>query len=211
MYIPPRFADPETLHGIMREYGFALLISTGHDEPFATHLPLALEIDGDGEAMLCGHMAKANQHLDILAGNPNALAVFWGPHAYVSPSWYETTPAVPTWNYVAVHAYGIVSLVDDPAETEPMLTDLVHQDEDGRETPWRMEDLPADYRAGQLKGIVGFRMKINRLEGKLKLSQNRPAVDAMRVAEALANGSSAGDHATAQAMRRYGVVEDGDC
>lgn len=210
MYIARHFMedDPETLHEIMRENGFALLVSSGGDEPMATHLPLTL--DTDGAVTLCGHMAKANHHLEILARNSNAMAVFWGPHAYVSPSWYETGPAVPTWNYVAVHAYGNVSLVDDPAELEAMVSDMVHEYEDERETPWRMEDLPEDFRARQLNGIVGFRMKIDRLEGKLKLSQNRPAADGARVANALMKSPSAGDHAAAHAMQRYGAVVGDD-
>ncbi len=207
MYIPRRYAenDPETLHAIIRENGFGLLISTGEDGPIANHLPMLLEVDDDGAAVLCGHMAKANPHLEILAGYPSALAVFSGPHAYVSPSWYEKSPEVPTWNYVTVHAYGNVSLVDDPAGLAPMVADLVHQYEDSRETPWRMEDLPEDFVARQMRGITGFRMKIKRLEGKLKLSQNRVAAETARVADALAKGSPA-DQATAHAMQRYGVV-----
>lgn len=207
MYIPPlhKEDDPEILHGIMRENGFGLLISSGEDGPTATHVPMMLETGGDGEAALTGHMARANQHLETLANDPKALAVFSGPHAYVSPSWYEASPAVPTWNYVAVHAYGNVSLVEDPAALEPMLTDLVHEYEDPRKTAWRMEDLPEEYRARRMKGIVGFRMAITRLDGKLKLSQNQSAGDAARVANALAEGSPA-DQATAHAMRRYGVA-----
>ena len=207
MYIPPlhKEDDPAILHEIMRENGFAILMTAGDVEPIATHLPMTLEIDTQGQAFLCGHMARANQHLDLLARNSGALAVFSGPHAYVSPSWYETSPAVPTWNYVAVHAYGNVSLIEEPAELEAMMADMVGQYEGGSEATWRMEDLPDDFMARKLKGIVGLRMKIARLEGKLKLSQNQTAADAARVAEALAAGSPA-DQATAHAMRRYGVA-----
>ncbi len=207
MYIPPlhKEDDPTILYGIMRENGFALLISNDENGPTATHLPMMLETDDDGGASLTGHMAREHRHLDILAKAPNALAVFSGPHAYVSPSWYETSLAVPTWNYVAVHAYGNVSLIEAPAEQVPMMAELVHQYEDGRGTSWRMEDLPDDFMAQKLKGIVGFRMQITRLEGKLKLSQNQSPADAARVADALANGSPA-DQATAHAMRIYGVA-----
>jgi transcriptional regulator len=210
MYIPRSFAedDPETLYQIMREDGFALLISTGDDGPVVTHLPLMLELADDGGAVLCGHMARANPHLDLLADKPDALAVFSGPHGYVSPSWYGTAPAVPTWNYAAVHAQGRISLIDDPAVLAPMLDDLVGLYEDHRETPWRMADLPAEYRARQIAAIVGFRMPITRLEGKLKLSQNRPAADAALVADALAREPSPDARRTADAMRRYGVVGD---
>lgn len=207
MYIPRSFQedDPDTLYDIMRENGFALLISTGGEEPIASHLPITLDIAPDGAASLNGHMAKANQHLDILAENSNALAVFSGPHAYVSPSWYAEPASVPTWSYVAVHAYGNVSLIDDPAELADILADMVHQYEDGRKPPWRMEDLTDDYVARRLRGITGFRLKIERLEGKLKLSQNHPA-EAERVEAALRVSSSPGDNATADAMRRYGIA-----
>lgn len=208
MYMPPAFAetDRQILHELMRENAFALLTSSTADGVVATHLPVVLETGGDGPDTLCGHMAKANPHWRALDANPRALIVFWGPHAYVSPSWYEAGPAVPTWNYAAVHAYGEVSLVTDAAALDAIVAGLTATYEGDGPSAWRYDSLPADYKTRQIKGIVGFRMKIERLEGKLKLSQNRPQGDAERVAEALAASPDAAARDTAAAMRRYSLT-----
>lgn len=211
MYTPPAFAetDRETLHALMRENSFAVLMSTTADGPIVTHLPLVLEAEGAGEAgngVLWGHMARANPHWRAMAERSGALAVFSGPHAYISPSWYETQPSVPTWNYVAVHAHGRVEIIEDPPALDRLVGKMTEIYEAGNAAPWRFDDQPEDFRRRQLKGIVGFRLPIDRLEGKLKLSQNRPPADADRVVAALERRDDAESRATAAAMRRFGVV-----
>lgn len=207
MYTPPAFAedDPETLHGVMREHPFVVLISQSEDGPMATHLPLLLKPGAEANGVLWGHVARANPHWQALERDPAALAVFWGPHAYVSPAWYANQPSVPTWNYVTVHAHGRVETIHEQAALEPLVAELTAEFEgdDG----WRFADLPDDFRQRQLKGIVGIRLVIDRLEGKLKLSQNRPPGDADRVVAALDARDDAESRATAAAMRRFGVVD----
>ena len=129
------------------------------------------------------------------------LAIFSGPHAYISPSWYAGGPSVPTWNYVDVHAYGSVRLVEDRDWLRGLLRRLTERHEAGNPAPWRMQDLPEAYLAGMLEGIVGFDIAVTRLEGKYKLSQNRPAADRPRVIAALERQGDAGSLAVAQLMR----------
>ena len=206
MYSPPAFAetDPELLHAIMRENGFAMLVSAMPDGPLITHLPVLVNDKGTA---IEGHMAKANPHWRALREEPRATVVFSGPHAYVSPSWYETAPAVPTWNFFAVHAHCRATVIEDRAVLEATLARLVAEYEANQDAPWRFESQPDEFRAAKLKGIVGFRLEIDWLEGKLKLSQDRPAADAGRVAETLARGDSDAERETAAAMRRLGGRE----
>ncbi|HET8533648.1 MAG TPA: FMN-binding negative transcriptional regulator, partial [Methylomirabilota bacterium] len=135
---------------------------------------------------LRGHVARANPHWRYLAAGRPTLVVFSGAHAYVSPSGYATHPAVPTWNYVAVHATGTGALVEDAERVRTLLADLVHVHEGARPGAWSFEALPAHYVAGMQRGIVAFEIPIDRLEGKAKLSQNRDGVDQGRTREALA-------------------------
>src|SRR5947209_4161347 len=140
MYIPTAFAEQDRarLHAFVEAYSFGLLVSTHGGEPFATHLPLLLERDAGPHGTLVGHMARANPHWRELDGRA-VLAVFSGPHAYVSPAWYEAEHVVPTWNYVAVHAYGTCRLVDDPAALAGILTATVAAYERGRPSPWALD------------------------------------------------------------------------
>jgi transcriptional regulator len=134
-----------------------------------------------------GHIARANPQVADLDRGGEALAIFLGPHAYVSPTWYTAGPAVPTWNYTAVHAYGEVRAIRDPAWLRDMVGRLSERHEAREPTlPWRMQDLPETYLAGMLNGIVGIELAVSRLEGKFKLSQNRPMADRPRIAAALA-------------------------
>jgi transcriptional regulator len=198
MYIPTAFraADRAALYDLIERHGFGTLVTVRDGAPFATHLPFLLD---RGRGVLLGHVARANPHAAALAG-AEALVIFRGPHAYVSPSWYATAPAVPTWNYAAVHVYGTASLLDEPRLTD-LLERLVRQYESGRPRPWAM-DLPADYRQKMLRGIVGFEVPLSRVEGKFKLNQNRPAEDRAGVIEALAAGS-AEERALAEFMTRF--------
>jgi transcriptional regulator len=151
----------------------------------ANHLPLLLEGD-----VLQGHFARANPVWKTIARDAEALAIFLGPHFYVSPNWYpskaETGKAVPTWNYIAVHARGKIILHDDPAWLRAHVGRLSQFHEAGRAAPWSVEEAPADYIQAMLRAIVGFELAIEKLEGKWKLNQNRTEADIQGVKEALA-------------------------
>jgi transcriptional regulator len=192
MYTPKLFAVEDRAQQLqfMRDYGFATLVSLGGHGPTATHLPLAVEERDDGSVFLMGHVARANPHWKDLESGTEALAIFHGPHAYISPTWYEMHPSVPTWNYAAVHAYGKAKLLD-AAATRRLLNTLSDQYESGREKPWRMEDLTIDYVEKMVAAIVGFEIAIERIEGKFKLSQNRPAADRAGVVNGLLQGAPA--------------------
>jgi transcriptional regulator len=173
MYIPDAFreARPDVLHDAMRRIGFATLITQGLE---ANHLPMLL--DGN---VLRGHVARANTVWK--SGEGEALAIFLGPHAYVSPSWYpskaETGKAVPTWNYVTIHAKGHIRWVQDADWLRAHVTALSEVHESPRPEPWKVTDAPESYIAAMLKGIVGFELEIAQLDGKYKLTQNRDEAD----------------------------------
>lgn len=201
IYVPRAFqeSDPAALHALIDSASFATLISPDADDPIVTHLPLLLDPTRGAHGTLLGHVARGNPHWRRLQERPQALAIFHGPHAYVSPSWYATHPSVPTWNYAVVHAHGSARLIEDAAKLEQLMRRLVETFENPRPAPWRME-LPDDYRQKMMGGIVGFEIEIERLVGKFKLSQNRDAVDQGRVIDALEQ-SSAHDQDTAALMR----------
>ncbi len=187
MYIPPHFREDrdEVLRDAMRRIGFATLVTQGPDGLEANHLPLLLEGN-----VLQGHFARANPVWKSIGPDTEALAIFLGPHFYVSPSWYpskaETGKAVPTWNYIAVHARGKITLHDDPTWLRAHVGRLSQFHEAGRAAPWSVEDAPADYIQAMLRAIVGFELSIDKLEGKWKLNQNRNAGDIQGVKDALA-------------------------
>jgi transcriptional regulator len=188
MYIPAHFeaSDVAWCHALIRREPFALLIGVDHaGAPFATHLPVLLDESPAPRGTLLGHVARPNLQWELFAPDRPVLVVFPGAHAYVSPSWYGKHPSVPTWNYVAVHAYGVPRLIEDPGRVRAVLDRLVRTFEDGRPTPWRMDGLPDSYVEGMMRGIVAFEIPIDRLEGKAKLSQNRPPADRARVRAAL--------------------------
>jgi transcriptional regulator len=177
MYIPDMFREDrtETLHDAMRAIGFATLITEG---PEANHLPMLLQEGANGH-VLRGHVARANPVWK--KGDGPALAIFLGPHAYVSPNWYpskaETGKAVPTWNYIAVHARGPIRWVEDADWLRTHVGALSAAHEAGRDVPWMISDAPIAYIDSMLRGIVGFELAIETLEGKYKLSQNREPAD----------------------------------
>jgi transcriptional regulator len=194
MYVPAPFdaSDPGWCHALIRSESFGILVGTGEDGvPFATHLPFLLDAARGPKGTLLGHVARANPQWRAFAGGRPALAVFLGPHAYVSPSAYEVHPSVPTWNYVAVHAYGVPRVVDDDPGVRAFLAALVREFEPAGPEAWSIETLPEDYLAKMMRGIVVFQLPIDRLEGKAKLSQNRGATDRAGVRRALA---TRGDH-----------------
>ena len=184
MYIPASFAEPDTtrLHDFIGRHSFALLTSMGPDGLFTSHLPLLFDANAAPHGQLIGHMARANPQWRDVRGE--VLAVFSGPHVYVSPSWYEEPGTVPTWNYVAVHAYGTFHLVEDREPLLAILRRSVKAYEGGRPEPWVFDESD-ESTARFLKSIVGFRVEITRLEGKWKLSQNHSEVRQQRVIQGL--------------------------
>ncbi len=203
MYIPQHFAeaDPETLAAVLRDYNFGTLITAGPQGLFATHLPFVPDPVRPLER-LYAHMAKANPHWRDIGEGAEALAIFQGPHAYVSPAWYRNPPRVPTWNYIAVHVYGRARLRTQPGEVLDTLALTVAHQEDGRAKPWRMTDLPKDYAANMAKGVVALELAVSRVEGKFKLSQNVPRADQEGAIAGLLAEGDAMSEATAAAMRR---------
>jgi transcriptional regulator len=202
MYIPNSFRedDPALLHELMRQNSFAALATEHDGAPFATHLPLMLDSERGPHGTLQGHMARANPQWRDFAEGHEALVIFQGPHAYISPSWYEVAPSVPTWNYAVVHAYGTPRIIEGGQALRAMLGQLVDTHEAGFARPWRME-LPDDYIDKMLRAIVGFEIEITRLEGKFKMSQNRGENDQRRVVAALAASGDALGAAVAEIMR----------
>jgi transcriptional regulator len=171
VYIPSHFQieDLKIAYNIMNEYSFATLFSQHDGIPFATHLPLIMDKENKH---LYGHFARPNpQWKDI--NYQKVLAVFHGPHCYISPSWYETNTAVPTWNYVVVHVYGEAELIQDEQELMDTLHDMVLKYE-APDSSYRLQDVNADFLVGMSKGIQGFKIIINKIEAKAKLSQNHP-------------------------------------
>ena len=205
MYSPAAFKidDHATLVAFMRQYSFATIITHDGEVPHAAHMPvLCRESSGGGEGTLVSHLARANPQWRHFENGQEVLVTFTGPHAYISPSWYDTQPAVPTWNYTVVHVYGIPRLVTDPQEFATMLEELVEFYEAPRANRWH-GTIPQEFRDNLMRAIVGFEIKITRIEGKFKLSQNRPA-DAPGVMAALEDSVDQTDREVAGMMRRYG-------
>jgi transcriptional regulator len=171
------------LHDAIRRAGLATLVSLTTDGLIASHIPLLLEPEPAPYGKLLGHLARPNPQARGAIGE--ALAIFLGPDAYITPSWYatkrETGKVVPTWNYVAIHAYGPLEFIDDPEHAREHITQLTQRHEKGRPVPWAPSDAPDDFIASLVMGIIGFRLTIHRLEGKWKMSQNRPLEDRLGV------------------------------
>ena len=206
MYLPSAFRqdDLAELHAQMQASPFALLTSAGAAGMLASHLPLLLAPDEGEFGTLYGHFARANPHWRDLQGGAEALAVFSGPDAYISPGWYpakaEHGKVVPTWNYIAVHARGPVELIEEPERLLQIVSRLSDQHESGRERPWAVSDAPREYIDSMLRAIVGFALPIRRLEGKWKLGQNRSAADQAGVRDGLASSPRPRDRELATRM-----------
>ncbi len=209
MHIPEHFRleDRAQIHDIARRYDFALLVTTQGGVPQASHLPLIFDAGQGAEGTILGHMARGNpQWRDFAAladSGSESMAVFQGPHAYISPTWYGGEGSrVPTWNYVALHAYGLPRVIEDPGAVRALLERLVETQEAERMTPWRMDSQSENYLAGMMRGIVAFEMPVTRLEAKAKLSQNREPEAALGAAAGLEQEGSAPALETAAWMRR---------
>lgn len=179
MYIPNHFSAPDTaaLHALIRAYPLATLVSMSEDGFNANHIPLRLDVTTGSQGTLAGHIARANPLWKDIARNNQMLAIFHGPDVYVTPSWYpgkaQTQRAVPTWNYVAVHAHGIVTMIEDRQWLRTHLSLLTADHEAQFKQPWRLEDAPADFIERLMTAVVGIEMKITHLTGKWKVSQNQ--------------------------------------
>ncbi|WP_417515425.1 FMN-binding negative transcriptional regulator [Minwuia sp.] len=202
MYTPKHFqiADVSACHRLIADHPFGQVISVEADGvPTASHLPFHLVPDEGEAGTLYAHMARANPQWRTFGDTP-VRVIFSGPHAYVSPTWYSEGPAVPTWNYLAVHCVGVAQVVESRDELEQQMADLSMAYEAGGD--WRFGDLPDSYRAGMLKGIVGFSIRIDRMIGKAKLSQNKPEAETLRLAAHLEKAGRAEDAAVAALMRQ---------
>lgn len=206
MYIPNSFAERDlpALWAYIDAHPLATLVThSDADGLFATHLPMLLDRGAGPSGTLLGHVAKANRHARM--GSIEAMVIFTGPDAYITPEWYatkrETGRVVPTWNYAAVHAYGTLFLHDDPAWLRPHLKALTKRHESGRGSAWKVSDAPADYVEQQMKAIVGIEIRIERVEGKWKMSQNRSAADVEGVIRGLGDSPSAQDREVGEIVR----------
>jgi len=204
MYILKLFEVSETVgREIMLAHSWALLVTTGAEGvPFASHLALLWQDDGSPHGHLIGHMARANDHWKLFERAPESMAMFWGPHAYVSPTWYAPGPKVPTWNYVTVHAYGRPEIIDDTKGVLDVLAKLASVYEGTGPEAWTLDRLPAGNAEVQIRGIVAFRIPITRIEPKAKLSQNRDLEDRHRVIAKLEASDSQDAQAVALWMKK---------
>lgn len=198
MYMPKHFAEPriEVMHDLMREQPLATLITHSPAGLDANHVPLNFVANGSPFGTLQGHIARANPLWTEIANGIDVLAVFNGPHAYISPSWYatkaQTGKAVPTWNYAVVHAHGTLRVINDEAWLRTQIEALTVHHEASLPHPWSVSDAPADYTEKMIAAVIGIEIKITRLTGKWKTSQNQPAENQAGIIEALrCNGNSA--------------------
>jgi transcriptional regulator len=206
MYVPPAFRieDLAEIQALMRSARLAQVVTLGGSGLAATPLPLLLDPDEGAFGTLYGHLARANPQWREAAPGGEALAIFMGPDAYVTPAWYaakaETGKVVPTWNYETVQARGPAEFFDDPDRLHAVVTRLTDRHEAARAEPWAVTDAPEPFVRAQLRGIVGLRLPITRLEGKRKMSQNRSPADQERVREGLALSADPADRSAAAAM-----------
>lgn len=192
MYVPAAFEESrlEVLQGLIRQQPLATLVTWTAGGLAANHIPLYLRASGTGPGTLVGHVARANPLWREVDTGTAVLAIFQGPQAYVSPSWYPTKQehgkVVPTWNYAVVHARGPLRVVDDAAWVRAQLLELTQQQEAGAAQPWAVDDAPREYTDGLLKALVGIEIAVQQLTGKWKVSQNQPAHNQAGVVRALA-------------------------
>lgn len=191
MYMPKHFEETrvDRLHGLIRAYPLGTLVTLTPSGLDANHIPFEVDADPAPLGTLRGHIARANPLWRDFSRSMDALVIFQGPSAYVSPSWYptkrETARVVPTWNYAVVHAHGALRVIDDVTWLRGFVEKLTNRHEAGRREPWKVTDAPAEFIEKQIGGIIGLEIPIARLHGKWKVSQNRPAHDRDGVIEGL--------------------------
>ncbi|MGE8634342.1 MAG: FMN-binding negative transcriptional regulator [Achromobacter piechaudii] len=209
MYLPTAFREDDLAvqHDFIRAHPLGVVMTSGEGGLMANHIPCLLYPEGD-HGVLRLHIARANPQLRQLAAGQECLIAFHGAQAYITPSWYatkaETHKVVPTWNFVAVHAWGTPIIQDDPAWLRAQLDALTASQEKARAQPWSVDEAPADFIAAQMRAIVGVEIPISRIEGKWKVSQNRTPADRQGVAQGLA--SEAGDAVMAGLVARRGAM-----
>ncbi|WP_078410481.1 FMN-binding negative transcriptional regulator [Priestia abyssalis] len=199
MYIPKHFKidNEEVIYDFIEKYSFATLFSQHNGEPYATHLPLILN---KGESALYGHFARPNEQWKDME-TQQVLVVFQGPHCYISPSWYETTMAVPTWNYVSIHLYGKMEIVEDQKVIFDSLNDMVNKYE-SPDSSYNLKDVDSRFFEGMNKGIVAFKIKITKIEAKAKLSQNHPVERQELIIKRLENTTNQDNLQVASLMKK---------
>lgn len=209
MYLPALFKEerPAVLHDLIRKHPFATLVTLGADGLTANHIPLEIDPGAGPHGTLRGHVARANPVWKTHRSEVEALAIFQGPHGYISPSYYATKAAtgkvVPTWNYAVVHAYGPLRVIEDPAWLRRLVEQLTERHEGERRAatgavPWKVSDAPESFLEPMLKAIVGLEIPIARIEGKWKMSQNRPPEDRAGVIAGLRESGDPVQHAVAE-------------
>jgi transcriptional regulator len=203
MYLPAAFRldDEATIETLIGQYDFATIVSPSSNGPLVTHAPLLARRNPQGRLVLVGHVARDNDHWRAMDGATPAVAIFHGPQGYISPTWYASASAVPTWNYAVVHAHGKPFAPDEDDVTEAAVSALVDKYETGPGA-WRIQSMPPDFYAGLLASIVGFEMPIERVEAKLKLGQNRTEADRAGAIAGLERQKSPQASALADLMRR---------
>ena len=201
MYLPSTFKinDPSIINDLMRSYSFAQLVTNVNGIPFASHIPLLLD-QVESQGRLLGHVAKANKQWVGFDGTNEALIVFTGPHAYISPNWYTSENLVPTWNYISVHAYGKPRIISDPIDAVDVMRRLVEFYENDDTGNWSIDNLDSNFKEKKLKGIVTFEIPIDRVEGKFKLSQNRALLDRQGAIQGLIDSGGVEEKKLAQFM-----------
>jgi transcriptional regulator len=207
MYIPASFKmeDKQVIYDFMEQNSFAILFTYFNDLPYATHLPFLLD---RSEGCLYGHMAKANPQWHEI--NDDVLVAFHGPHAYISPSWYETDQAVPTWNYAAVHVTGKFILIEDHNELKKILDRTANSYESSMPQPWSMSSLDPKLLSALSDAIVGFKIEILKIEGKWKLSQNHSEDRREKVIQALETKQDDNSKRIADLMKSAMESEEND-
>jgi transcriptional regulator len=208
MYVPSYFRvdDAGKIAAFIRRYSFATFITNDGTAPFASHLPMLLVPEKGSHGTLLSHMARANPQWHHFASGREALAIFHGPHSYISPAWYKAEVAVPTWNYAVVHASGVPQVFTEPERIIWLLRETISAYESSFARPWP-GILPDDYREKMMQGIVAFEMPVSRLEAKFKLGQNRPTADSEGVFEALSGADDSDSRALAQLMLAEGLIQ----
>jgi transcriptional regulator len=206
MYISEHFKEtnPARISALFESHPFGMLVTAPEGVPYVSHLPFLLERPAGSQGKLRGHMARANPQWQHFSKGSEVLVVFQGPDAYVSPSWYSS-PGVPTWNYVVVHLRGNPRLIEDETELETLVEQQTRVHELPMPSPWEPE-LTGERRSKLLNMIVGFEIEITHIQGKLKLSQNRPLEDQQHVVEELSQSNNQTDTAVAKLMS--GVIHD---
>lgn len=200
MYIPHinNLTDKTKILAFMRRFSFATLVTSSSNRPVATHLPFLVE-EREDKIILVSHLAKQNEQAEQLE-QETSLVIFSEPHAYISPTHYEKELNVPTWNYIAVHAYGQAKLVKDDAAVMKLLEHTIQQYEPAYQQQW--EGLPEKYRYGLIQGIIAFEIEVTELQGKEKLSQNKTKAEQLHIVTSLSNSEDSAERVIAEYMQR---------